>query len=45
MEYYLALKMKGILLLAATWMSLEDIKLTGKKKVRERKVISLTHVS
>ena len=45
MEYYLALKTKGILLLATTWMSLEDIKLTEKKKSeREGKVISLTHV-
>ena len=42
MEYYLALKMKGILLLATTWMSLDDIKLT-EKKVRERKKSNLTY--
>ena len=36
MEYYLALKMKGILLLATTWMSLDDIKLTEKKRQREK---------
>ena len=36
-EYGSALKTKGILLLATTWMSLEDIKLTENKKREKEK--------
>jgi hypothetical protein len=39
MEYYSALKRKGILILATTWMKLEDIMLNGVSQSQKETIV------